>query len=290
MTDPKTRLIDLNKITIDERLQMRGVTDENVVDEYANLIADKHVFPPPVVFYDGKTVLLASGFHRVAAHRMVGNAGIKVEVHEGGYDEAFEYAWDSNNEHGIKMTNAMKFARVQRVLAHPKFGQLSDREIAERSRVSHTFVAEVRNPEKREERKAKKKAGEVATPRDKPTSKPGIQIVDPAGVATDTTKSQVIHKGNEPVDDSNEDPIAILSEEVERLTHRLAVAAAEGYTEEERGALSAGMEELQRAYRSMKAERDTIATQRDAFMTENAELKREVNRMRKKLDQALAKK
>ena len=293
----ETQLMDLKKIEIDDRLQSRAQLDENIVDEYANAITDGAKFPPPVVFFDGSTRWLASGFHRYFAHKLAGQAGIKVELRKGTLREAILFSVGENQTHGLRRTTADKRRAVMLLLEDEVWSQWSDREISAKTGTSHTFVSQLRNPEKTEAKKAA--SGNVATPKSPPpTSKPGITISSPPPPAVPgkpvqsgnvATKSQVIHNPDDASDDHGDDPVAILSAEVDRLAERLAVAAMEGYTDEEKAAFQTGLKDLQDAYQALKAERDSIATQRDAYMRENAELKSEIGRMRKKLDRALEK-
>lgn len=284
--DAQFQLIDLTKITIDERLQSRDELDHNVVDEYANAITDGAKFPPPVVFFDGSTRWLAGGFHRYFAHKMAGNAGMKVEIRQGTLRDAILFSVGENQTHGIRRTIADKRRAVNMLLSDAAWGLWADREIAFKTGTSHTFVAQVRNPEKAA---AKKAAGKIATPKDAaPTSNPGVTLSTPEPAAGNVaTNSQVIHKS--PEEEMGADPVAILSIEVDELKARLAVLAVEGSTEEERAMYSEAMKDLQAACGVLKAERDSICAQHNSLVRENTELKREVKSLRKKLDQALAK-
>jgi hypothetical protein len=288
----ETMLCDLNKITIDDRIQSRAELGQNIVDEYANAITDGAKFPPGVVYFDGSTRWLASGFHRYFAYKLAGRAGMTVELRKGTLDDAILFSACDNQTHGLRRSNADKARSVMMLVQHQKFGQWSDREIAHKCGVSHTMVQNARHPERAEakQEKAKKASGQKATARDKPQSGPGITITNPdAGeqVATVATKSQVIHKedfGQEG------DASAFLSAEVTRLNDRVAVLAAgnPSATPEEQQMQMEGFEALRRELLSVNAERDSIAAMRDAYMRENSELKAEVKRLRKKLDQALA--
>ena len=282
-----TKLMDCKRVKVYDEVQSRVELDENLVDEYANLIADGVKLPPPIVFYDsGKNeYILGSGFHRQAAHLVAGTAATTYEIRLGTIRDARLFSAGENTEHGKRRNNADKRKAVMMLLDDEQWRLWSDREIAHKTGTSHTFVAQLRNPAKAAE---KKERGPIATPRDpKPTSKPGITITDPpppsGNVATPAGPPA------EPDDHGGDDPVAVLALEVDRLTQRLAVVSIDGASEEERTMYATGMEELQRGYAALKAERDSIAAQRDAYMNENAELKREVTRMRKKLEQAQAK-
>lgn len=291
----ETMLLDLKRVTVDQRLQLRGETDENMVDEYANLIADGAVFPPPVVYFDGETRWLSDGFTRYAAYKLAGKAGAKFEIRKGSWDDAFRHSMSSNLTNGNRPTNKHKHFAVVATLAHPIFGQWSDREIAIGCGTSHTFVADMRHPERAAAKQAKKRDGKKATPREKEKSRKGVVVSDPSEADTDkvaapATHAQVINSKDVPRDDSlDEDPIAILTEQNLDLKNRLAAAAMGDATDEERAMAVEGLAALQRELLSVRAERDTMAVMRDSYMNENAELKSEIKRLRKRLDQALAK-
>lgn len=281
------KLMDLKRITVDLSIQSRAGTDENTVDEYAQLMADNIKFPPPIVYFDGTTYLLAAGFHRYAATKATGAASIKVEVRTGDINAAKKCSVGENHTHGLNRSNNDKRAGVRVALSIPEYADLSDREIARIAGVSNMLVSEVRRPEQAAAKKAAKK-GDPATPRDqKPTSKPGVTISNPP--SEKTTPAVENESSFSPEDETGEDPVKILSAEVDELKGRIAIMAIEGATDEERTMYADGMAELQRGYAAIKAERDSISAQHNALIRENGELKREVVKLRKRLDQALAK-
>jgi hypothetical protein len=59
--------VKLSLITIDAGTQARQKINQDVVNEYAQLMADGAVFPPIIVF--GEKNILADGWHRYFAHR-----------------------------------------------------------------------------------------------------------------------------------------------------------------------------------------------------------------------------
>lgn len=290
------KLMDCKRVKVYTQVQSRVELDDNLVDEYANLIADGTKLPPPIVYFDAGTgeYILAAGFHRQAAHLVAGTAATTYEIRLGTIRDATLFSAGENAEHGKRRTNADKRNAVMMLLNDEQWRLWTDREIAHKTGTSHPFVSQLRHPEKAAAKKTER--GQIATPKTPPaTSKPGVVLRDspePTGnVTTPKVNSTVTTPAewNAQDDDSNEDPVAILSAEVDRLTQRLAVVAIEGANDEERTLYATGMEELQRGYAALKSERDSIASQRDAFMRESSELKSEVKKLRKKLDQALAK-
>lgn len=81
--------------------------------------------------------------------------------------------------------------------------------------------------------------------------------------------------------------VAILSEDNDRLSDRLAVAAMDA-TEEERAAAAETIGELRAKVRTLEIELDAVKSSRDSLMRENNELKSQCARQRKQLDKLKA--
>jgi hypothetical protein len=102
------------------------------------------IFPPVVVFYDGNHYWLADGFHRLAAAKQCGRRTLDVTTNEGSRREAILYAAGTNATHGLRRTNADKRKTVGKLLEDKEWQQWSNREIARRCGVTHTFVSKLR--------------------------------------------------------------------------------------------------------------------------------------------------
>ena len=75
--------LSLEKIIINAGTQSRAKIDEQTVAEYADRMMDGDVFPPVIVFYNGKDYWLADGFHRFFAAKRCAAPNIKCEVLDG---------------------------------------------------------------------------------------------------------------------------------------------------------------------------------------------------------------
>ena len=126
-------------IVTDAGTQVRVDIDQEVVTEYARLLAGGTKLPDPDVFYDGSRYLLADGSHRILAHLQKGDTKLWCKVHKGDFGDALEYALLANHAHGLRLTNADKHHAIQMALA--RWPNTSAREIARRCGVSHNFVA-----------------------------------------------------------------------------------------------------------------------------------------------------
>lgn len=90
----------LDSITLDGDLQPRAEIDLATVQEYAQLMADGHAFPPLVVFADGANHWLADGFHRYHALRSLRREDCECVTHVGTKAEAVTFSLHANAGHG----------------------------------------------------------------------------------------------------------------------------------------------------------------------------------------------
>ncbi|WP_052465753.1 hypothetical protein [Phaeobacter sp. S60] len=138
-------MIRIDQIRTDGGTQSRAQINDETVSEYAEAMADPNcVFPPAIVYYDGKDYWLADGFHRVAAWSRVGRVEVPTEVRQGTRRDAILHSCAANSEHGLRRTNADKRRAVMTLLNDPEWAQWSDREIARRCAVSPSFVGGMR--------------------------------------------------------------------------------------------------------------------------------------------------
>lgn len=148
MTNYQTLSID--QININGSTQCRHSINKAVVSEYAQKMYGGVDFPPISAVYDGKTFWLVDGFHRLLATKEIGNKDIEAEVISGTLEEAQDMALGVNDSHGLPRTNEDKRKAVETALSMKRHAHKSDREIAKLCKVSHPFVASIRNPEAKE--------------------------------------------------------------------------------------------------------------------------------------------
>ncbi len=139
------REIALNQIQVDGTTQMRvaGI-DPGVVADYADAMEAGAVFPPIIVFHDGKAYWPGDGFHRIEAARRIGLDVIAADVREGGQRDALLFAASANAIHGLRRTQADKRRSVETLLRDPMWSKWSDREIGKACAVDHKTVGRVR--------------------------------------------------------------------------------------------------------------------------------------------------
>lgn len=143
-SEPSIQSVAIAKIRMDGGTQPRAQLFEEVVTEYAEDMQQGAIFPPVIVYYDGKEYWLADGFHRVRAREAIGSKEVTADVRLGTQRDAVLYAVGANAAHGLRRTNADKHRAVRRLLRDKEWMKWSDREIARRCGVANSFVGRIR--------------------------------------------------------------------------------------------------------------------------------------------------
>lgn len=270
------KTLNLKAITIDAGTQTRARTNEAKVFEYAEAMEEGAAFPPIRVFFDGTLYYLADGFHRYYAHIKAGKVSIICEVTNGSLRDAILYSLSANAKHGLQRTPEDKRRGVIIMLEDFEWREWSDREIARRNEVSHTFVSKVR---------------EELSEADETDDQPRKYVRDGEVLTRNTRKKTRKVKFEAPevedAPDTNQEAIAQLIEENENLTDRLAVVAMDA-TDEERKQAEELIASLREELKLLKIENKALVKSRDTFQAENVQLKKQVKMLQKKLDEAKA--
>jgi hypothetical protein len=138
----KTLSVDLPRIDADT--QSRLAINEDVVQDYADLIAESNgewPYPPLDVFHDGSEYFVADGFHRFLAAHRAKRASIPCRIHKGTAKDARIFGMTANDKHGLRMSRADKRACVEWLLDNG--GKMTQTEIAAVAGVSRRTVAQV---------------------------------------------------------------------------------------------------------------------------------------------------
>lgn len=203
--------VELSLITVDTDIQPRDGLNQDDVDRYAEHLDQ---LPPVVVFFDGETRWLSSGFHRYAAHEMRGKTLIACEVREGSREDAYLFARGDNAAHekaGRPLTPKEKRRVIGEVLR--VVPEWSDRRISEHVGVGKNLVKDVReqlveetsspteaarlNPEKREGKDGKSRP--ARKPRKKEAPSPESKRHEPLPEDTPSPAEPPPSSGPRPV-------------------------------------------------------------------------------------------
>lgn len=137
--------LPISAITVDPGLQTRASMDPETVAEYAEALSAGIRLPPVEVYRDDDdALLLADGFHRLAAAERAGLTKVDTVTHEGGRRAALLHAVGANARHGLRRTNADKRRCVELLLRDDQWRQRSDVWISQQCGVSDKTVAAVR--------------------------------------------------------------------------------------------------------------------------------------------------
>ncbi len=137
--------LEIARIRRDGDTQGRSGIRECIVEEYADLIACGVMFPPVRVWFDGESLWLSDGFHRLAAAERNGLVVFTAEIRTGTLADA---KWDSycaNAAHGVRRTRADLVAVISRALQHPNTATISNRELARYLSVPEATLRRYRN-------------------------------------------------------------------------------------------------------------------------------------------------
>ncbi|HQU46134.1 MAG TPA: ParB/RepB/Spo0J family partition protein [Pirellulales bacterium] len=143
-SEEKRVTLDIASVRLDGGTQVRVRLRKAVVQDYAERMAARDVFPPIVVVYDGRDYWLADGFHRLHAALAREQTTIECRVFEGTLRDARLVALRANCEHGLRRTNADKRRAVAIALADEEWSKKSNRWIAQVCGVSHHLVESIR--------------------------------------------------------------------------------------------------------------------------------------------------
>ena len=255
--------VNIRAIRIDGGIQSREKLDQTVVDEYAELMKEGTEFPPISVVHDSKEYYLSDGFHRLLAAQKAGKASISCDVIPGTLRDAILYSLSANSQHGLRRTIEDKRKAVLTMLEDFEWGDpdaWSDREIARQTHVSQPFVGKLRAS-----LKTKPATDNVITPKTEKKAEPVIE---------------------EPVvPDPRDEVIDELVERNAELEKRLTVGVMEA-TPEEKNKAQDLIEELQEQIKQLTIDNQALSVSRDTFQAENAQLKKQVKMLQKKLKDA----
>ena len=255
------KALNLSAIIIDKGTQSRAQISEDAVSDYAEAMQAGDQFPPITVYHDGVDYYLADGFHRLHAAKRLGKASIQADVKTGTLRDAILYSLGANRDHGLRRSNADKRKCVQTLLDDFEWGELSVNEMARICGVSPQLVNAVKLER---DGGVKVSAAQTNAPKKKPVK-----------------LNNVIEPPEEPFVAEKDEAVQELLAENQRLADKLAVNALP--TEEEKQAAGETIAELREQIRILEIENQSLKISRDTYQRENAELKKTVSSLQRKL-------
>jgi hypothetical protein len=134
--------LKVKSIRRDGGTQPRADLDDRTVGEYADLLRDGAKFPPVEVYYDGKNHWLYSGFHRCAAHELLGWDMIDADVKQGTQRNAQWASFAANKEHGLRRQPGDVKRSLYRIFADDGWKGTPHRTLASHLGCARSTVAE----------------------------------------------------------------------------------------------------------------------------------------------------
>jgi hypothetical protein len=269
--------LKLTEIRIDGDTQARAKNNQETINEYAQQMQDGAVFPPVVVFNDGKHNWLADGFHRYFATRQNGGLEIEVETHKGTVDDATLFALGAGARRGLSYTKDDLKEMITRMVKHSVWGSWSTRKMAEHIGCSHMTVSRIRSSlEEAPKEVSYTRAGVEATmdttaigktPRAPKKAEPEAQEEE---IEEDNQSAELI------------DTINKLSEENDRLKDAIAVGQFDA-SDIEKIDVEETIKDLREQIRLKDIEIDALRESRDIHQQKAAELLKTVNSLKAKI-------
>lgn len=271
------KVMNINALVLDPRLQSRVEIDEATVSEYTENIKAGDEFPPVLVYFCGINYWLTDGYHRYHAHKRADKASILCDVVHGTQRDAILHATSVNSKHGMRRTSADKRKAVMTLLEDFEWMDWSNSQIARHCSVSPSFVSNLRDSGGPSELKYKTAGGKIATK----AKAPGR----PAKQKEPELKGPEVIPAHPESEDHNQEAIDMLLAENEELKARVAVVAMDASPEEKQAATSL-IDELREELRVTKIELAAVKKSRDQYQSENSQLKKQVLSMQRQLKKA----
>ena len=254
-------LISISDINLKKSYQARIEINDEKIEEYAVKMSHGEIFEPIVLYRIEGDLLLADGWHRYFAHVNSKKFRIEAEVKTGTLRDYKWACWEAN-KHGLPWTTEDKRKILSDALQDPEISMWTDSEIAKWLGVSHTFVGKYRTNKpdkvvfKRNGKEFMRKKGKVVEPEE-------VDI----GV---------------PERDQNAEVIEYLTKKNEELSDKLAVSMMGG-SDSDKSAAEETIKALREEIELLQIDNRALKTSMDKYQRENAQLKRQVAIMQKRV-------
>jgi ParB-like nuclease domain len=262
----------LTEITVDSSLQGRCKLDQEVVDEYTEVLREGGKLPPVKLYRVGSSYYLVDGWHRYFAHKKAGLADIEVDITDGSMRDAMLYAIGANDGHGLRLSNEDKRKKVMMLLDDVEWAEWSDRKIAEVSKVSVMTVGRIRKSLgiSHDTVKAIKNGKEIEVNVERNKNGNNQQ---PPQISQEDFKDEITAE------------MEAIVEENEKLMQRLAVASMEA-TDEEKRMAEDQLTQMASEIKTLTATLNSAQSQSATYMNQVADLKQQVTYWKRRAEKA----
>lgn len=137
--------LEVSLLRRDGETQSRASLNNEVIEEYAELMLEGAQFPPVRAYFDGSYYWLSDGFHRVAAVELLLRETIRVEAISGSLTDAKWDSYKANTLHGLRRTPGDVRLTLSRAIHHERSLNLSNRELARQLHISERTVRRFRD-------------------------------------------------------------------------------------------------------------------------------------------------
>lgn len=281
--------MNVNAIILDPRLQSRVAVDEEMVKDFAEKMQDGDVFPAVHVYLvEGTHYYLVDGWHRVLALKQIGKTTVECIVTEGTWRDAKWASLAANKNHGLRPSSSDKRKKINDCIEDDEWSKYSDSLIAEHCGCSRQLVLKVRQErnEKRPDTVLHKKNGKVVE--QNITNISGKKKKSDAENTDKPASTKKTKQADDDIDestknyDARDDVINDLKAQNTNLADRLAIAAFDA-TDEEKQMAEQTINELREQVRQLEIELVAVKSSRDGYQKENAEMKKQILAMQRKL-------
>lgn len=258
--------IGLNTIRIDCNTQSRESISPDVVDQYAEDMQGGNIFPSVIVYYDGTFYYLVDGHHRFHAAMKIGAPSLECTVIDGTLREAVLFSMTVNSKHGLPRSSADKRYCILRMLDDIEYGEYSDNHIAKLCHVGNALVAKIRA-----------ELGKIA---------PAVRKHVRDGKEVLQTVREKKEKVVAPVEDKETEMELLRASVVDLMDNNAALKdkisiGLSGSSDEEKVAVTETIKSLRDEIVLLNVTIKAITKSRDSYQTENAELMKQIARMKK---------
>lgn len=271
----KTVSVKLSNIRLDGGTQQRAEINADIVAEYSEAMKCGHKFPPVTLFFDSAQYWLADGFHRFYACRSAEILDILAEVYEGISRDAVLFSAGANAIHGLRPSNADKRKAVLMLLNDCEWAKWSNKQISRHCHVSDTFVSRLRD----EQYSTNPKGQTFAPVKESGILKPAptLKVENPISVEN-PEKNDACAENQEP----EYTELNQAHEQIEDLQNIVA-AGFMATTDEDRASGLKLLADLRKEIKTLRATLAATESQRDSYMREIGELKRQCAMQVKKI-------